>query len=243
MSKPESIPQERLEVFERYLFQRMQPDERQEFEAKLAGETEWARQFAEFREYAELVEELNLREALESYHGQVGSRGGTPPARTWRRKAYMIAASLAVFLSVGAWLLTRQSPNEKLFREHFVPDPGLPTVMGHAGEYDFYEAMVDYKRGNYREAIGKWEPLYKARPENDTLNYFLGAAELARENPRESLAYFQVAIQSENSYFRDDAYFYLGMAHLKLGNLPQAKQYLSKSSNPRANDLLRELND
>ena len=116
-----------------------------------------------------------------------------------------------------------------MFLEYFSPDPGLPTVMGNNDNYPFYEAMVDYKEGNYDVAIKKWRGLLVSKPNNDTLNYFLGVAHLANDDSKSAIPYLEKIDVSE-SFFGKDAKHYLGLAHLKSGDIEKAKALLEKDS-------------
>src|SRR5690606_36367030 len=102
-----------------------------------------------------------------------------------------IAATLAILVSVGIWALLQKSPGEKLYRQYFTPDPGLPTVMGNTDNFTFNEAMVYYKQGDYGAAIAQWEGLLPQKRDNDTLNYFLGAAHLAHGNVPEAIPFLE----------------------------------------------------
>ena len=125
---------------------------------------------------------------------------------------------------MASCFFNRLSPNEKLYNEFFTPDPGLPTVMGENGDYSFYEAMVDYKHGDYNEAIKKWERQLFQKPKNDTLNYFLGSAHLANGNSKKAIDYLEDVADDKKSIFYNDANTYMGLALLKTGQIPEAKK-------------------
>src|SRR5690606_7495717 len=124
------------------------------------------------------------------------------------------AAAIIVIACASLWWFSGSS-EERLYDHYFFPDPGLPTTMGSAENFEFFDAMVDYKLGHYEIAISKWKKLEAKAPENDTIHYFLGAAYLAQEDAATSIHHFEKTLQTENSAFKKDAYYYLGMAHLK----------------------------
>jgi tetratricopeptide (TPR) repeat protein len=155
---------------------------------------------------------------------------------------YLVAASFLLLLAMSAWWFATQRPaHTKLFAAYFTPDPGLITPMSADADYMFYEAMVDYKLHDYDKAIPKWESLLPHKPDNDTLNYFIGVAELARGNADTAIPYLQFVSTQKESIFGDDAFFYLGMAHLKLGHLTEAAESLENTSNQRGISVLRAL--
>ncbi len=64
------------------------------------------------------------------------------------------------------------------------------SAMGIGDNYLFNKAMLDYKTGNYKKAIDEWSKLKTSMPQNDTLNYFLGAAQQADGNSAAAIASF-----------------------------------------------------
>ena len=107
--------------------------------------------------------------------------------------------------------------------------------------YDFYDAMVNYKRGDYKTAISKWKKLEVNKSDNDTLTYFLGVAYLADKEVDLAIPYLTTASKSKESVFYDDANYYLGLAYLKKENNAEAIHFLKRSSVDKSRKLLEEL--
>ena len=160
-----------------------------------------------------------------------------------RFHGYQIAAGIAILLSLSIWFFNKPSPNEKLFQTHYSPDPGLPTVMGSSDNYRFYEAMVDYKQGNYDVAIKKWEEQLLAKPGNDTLSYFLGSAHLANGNHKKAMEYFNTTLNSKESVFSNDAHYYLALVQLQNDNMEEAIKNLNRASTERSKALLKKIKE
>ena len=242
---PKYISQEQQELFEKYLMGEMPVEEQLLFKARLADDENLQKAFEEFKALFDIVEEAGLRERMQDFHKTFAPNDKEDNGSKWLFPItfnYRIAASIAILLAVGGiWYFGGQDTNEKLFETYFSPDPGLPTVMGNSENYAFYEAMVDYKQGNYEAAIGKWEELLIAQPENDSLNYFLGVAHLANKNGEKALVFLQKINNNTESEFSDDAILYLGMANLYLGNIEEAKAYLSINNTPLSRDIISEL--
>jgi len=145
-------------------------------------------------------------------------------------------------MGFGYWLLFgQQSANERLYAEYFKPDPGLLTPMSTTTEYDFYRGMVDYKQEKYGEAINRWKPLAEQKPENDTLNFYLGVSFLAKDETDEAIAYLSKAVRFPGSTFIDEAWYYLGMAQLKEGQSEEAIQAFRKSKLENSRLILKEI--
>lgn len=157
MSDSNFISEETQEQFERFLLDRMDTVERSGFLETLKNDPVLNERFMEFQDMFRAVEESGLRESLGTFHSQMETKEEGPIGVGSRFFKYRLVAGIALLLSLGAWFLFQKSPSERLYREYFVADPGLPTVMGTSKNYAFYEAMVDYKQGKYKTAIDKWE--------------------------------------------------------------------------------------
>lgn len=185
------------------------------------------------------IEEYNLKNSLEEYHADILEE----PEKKWQSPAWLaIAASLLIIIGVASWsIFNSGNSSEKVFAANFKPDPGLPTTMGTSSEYEFYYGMVNYKRKEYAEAISRWEPIYAAYPENDTLVYFLGVANLANGNPRQAKKYLQKANQKKESAFYEDSKYYLALSLLKENKIKEAKETLKNSSSAANISLLQQV--
>jgi len=180
---------------------------------------------------------------MESFHSEMQSE--TPIIKLQSRHIFLkiaVAASLLIGFALMFYYY-QTDPYEKLYEAYYSPDPGLPTVMSSTSEYDFYDAMVDYKRENYDLAINKWSALQANSPTNDTLNYFLGMAWMASNKVEKALPYLEEVTKNNASVFHEDARFYTALYHIKNNNLELAKQNLSELNSPKAKKLLEKLND
>ena len=198
-----------------------------------------------------MIEEKGLRETLDSFHTSLNEensnqqslpQGKVIKINPWLR--YVAAACVLLLITwTGFTFLNNssQNDNERLFANHFKPDPGLPTTMSSTDNYEFYNAMVSYKQAKYSEAIVKWEALLKEKPKNDTLNYFLGVAHLANGNEGEAITFLQWAAEHQESVFSKETYYYLGLANIKKGNLSKGKELLKLSELPEGTLILEEL--
>jgi len=118
-----------------------------------------------------------------------------------------------------------------------------PTTMSNNDNYEFYEAMVNYKQGDYKTAISKWEVLQKTKPNNDTLNYFIGVANMANKNETNAISFLENVTKNSEFTLVNDAYYYLGLAYLKVNKVDEAKANLLKSNTENSKALLSELNN
>ncbi|MCW9036716.1 tetratricopeptide repeat protein [Altibacter sp.] len=251
MSTKPTFSQQELEIIERYLTHSMTAKERLQFQERLTTDPSLQVKVNEISLLIETVETSALKTKLDRFHETMeGTHSKTlhTPEIIERRNTtsklplYAIAACLLVIFGVF-YFMTMPSPSEKLFAKHFVPDPGLPTTMSTQNNYPFFDAMVNYKRGEYDIAIGKWEQQLDDTTENDTLNFYLGVAYLAEGNGEKALSFLRKLETSRQSIFMEDAMYYRALAHIKKNEPDKAKRLLKENPSQRNNELLQDLKE
>ena len=115
------------------------------------------------------------------------------------------------------------------------------SAMGVSDNYLFNKAMLDYKTGNYKKAINEWSKLSISIRPNDTLKYFLGAAQQADGNSAAALLLLQTMAADVANPFYKDACWYTALALLKQGNVNEAIPYLEQSGRPESTQLISQL--
>jgi tetratricopeptide (TPR) repeat protein len=242
------ITQQELETIERYLDNEMTAAEQESFNATLSQDATLQQLVNEVRALRDGVEAASIKELLETFHSEIPQAHSKVvqepnlmlPRKKNSRFYWGVAASIVVLFGLY-WILAEKNINEALYAAHFQPDPGLPTTMGTSDNYEFFDAMVDYKLGNYQQAIQKWETQLQGKPENDTLHYFLGVAKLALNREGAAISHLEKVMVQSQSIFIEDTYYYLGLAALKKGNVEAAKTYLEKSGSSASRDVLEDL--
>lgn len=232
--------QENQDLIDAYLMGNLDTDELAEFKERMKLYPDFRHLVEAQKAMVQSVEEHSLKNSLDDFHSEIKE-----PEKKWFSREWLaLAASFMVLIGVGTWAILKSgNSTEKVFASHFKPDPGLPTTMGTSSDYDFYYGMVNYKRKEYAEAINRWEPLYAANPENDTLVYFLGVANLANGNARQAETYLRLAKDKSNSIFYEETRYYLALSLLKGNKIEEAKAVLEKSESSENIVLLKELND
>ena len=220
-------------------------DEHIEFEKKLNQDPDFKSEVKVIRSLLFGIETQALKEKMDEFHKDLPIQMNTEPSvskvKFWDFRK-IAAAAIIIIGSASFWFFNNSS-EEQLYDTYFKPDPGLPTTMSSSDDFVFYDAMVNYKQGDYKTAISKWEKLVQKRPENDTLTYFLGVANLANKNTSEAIGYLNTTVEKPNSVFIQDAYYYLGMAYLKNKDFENAKKYLNLSSMDNAKIVLSKIKD
>lgn len=211
-----------FERIEAYVLDRLDPEERQAFEQRMAADPEFRAEVDLERENILAIEFGALQRMLEQGREERTSIGSTTGHWVGRLK---YAAVIAVLLGGAWWVLQRPSANERLFAAHYVPDPGLPVAMSAVEDHAFHDAMVAYKLGDNDEAITKWSALLKEEPSNDTLRYYIGCAELNAGRPDQAVPLFRAVAELPGSVFAAKARWFWLLALVRSGD-PEAARAL-----------------
>lgn len=147
------------------------------------------------------------------------------------------AAAAVAILAIPVYFLFFNKAD--LYQRYYEADPGLPTEMGVTDQYEFQDAMVDYKMENYQKAKDKWAKLLHINASNDTLNYYLAMADLNLRNFDTS--YEKLDKIPTTSAFYVDALWYQALIAIKQKDYDLAKAKLTELDTERANTLLKEL--
>lgn len=236
-----NISIEELQAIERYLTDAMTEAEKKAFAEQLSNDPALQEKTREVQTILLGIQEEGLREKLAAIHAENFS-----PAQNkvivFSIRRMMLAASVLLLVIIGIWLLNSPGKNSnKLYSRYYSPDPGLPTVMSAALDYDFQKAMVDYKNGNYAAALDSWQNLLPAKPGNDTLLYFIAAAKQAQGQEEEAMTTLKAVADNSLSVFQKDACWYLGLCYLKTGDTKNAITYFERSGHPQAAPVIEAI--
>lgn len=236
-------------TIETYLDQKSELDEASMLSEKLSRIPDLEEKIAHLKIVREEIEDSIRLSKIKEFHSQaLGVEESTNEKIVAAYKSnskiiwYSIAAAMVVLIGIF-WMMNNTPTSEKIFASHFKPDIGLPLKMGTKNNYGFYEGMLDYKQGKYKNATDKWQVLWKNNPENDTLNYFLGVAHLAQGNATKSLEYLGNQGRFQQGIFEEDAAYYAALAKIKEEKFEEAKVLLKKNPSDRNIKLLNVLQE
>lgn len=172
------------------------------------------------------IESEGLKDQLDDlFKKQPANKEATVRKLNWRRSSWLVAASVAILIA-GYFVFNQlQQP---LYEEYRYLDPGLPSLMSSASDYELADAMTYYSEGDYQTASSKLSNLYDPEAPNDTISYYLGASLLYQDNPEESRNYLNEVVNKAGSPFREKAEWLLVLSYLKEGNRQEASDMLDR---------------
>ena len=245
MNSEQPIPQDQMEEIDRFLSNEMTAEEEARFRDRLSQDPKLQQYTNEMKWLTLGIQEAALESKMADFHRQLEKKGNGAHhsgGRVMTMGRWLAAASVLLVVAFAAYFFTRDNNNAgTLYSNYYQPDPGLVTAMGSTDSYEFDRAMIEYKTGNYKNAINAWQALSKKDAANDTLNYFLGSAYLAENNVDSARMYFLKVTAQPSSFFARDANWYLGLIEINKGNTESAKAYIEKSDHSKKDLLLEQL--
>lgn len=236
---PELPPQTEQQIIDDYLLGRSEKRELAQLERKLMFSPSFLEELEEQRILLLGVQEFFLRKRLVDFHKDVVQY----PSSNFKKKAWVaffISVLILIIVILWAVFYTRPS-SEELFNSNFEPRPGLEIPMENANDDRFYRGMKNYNNGQYSRAVFIWEPLYAHQPENDTILFYLGVANLAVDNTRQASKYLLLAQENVKSVFHADAQYYYALSLIKQNRIKEAKRLLEHRSCNKCETLLEKL--
>jgi tetratricopeptide (TPR) repeat protein len=240
MIEENNITQEQFERMEAYLLNELSEVDRRNFEQELAENANLQRELKVQKELMQAVELGALKETLAKIQSQTQVNQNTLGQSRWW---IGIAASFLAILAVGMWLINKPDKHEKLFAAHVQYEPGLPVPMSanrasnENYQYHFSDAMVDFKNEQYQKAIQKWSELFEVKPNNDTLNYFIGSAHFNDKQYDIAVNYFLEVSKIETSEFHSKSDFYLVLCWLQTGDLKAINNLVVDANSPYSSKI------
>jgi len=140
-----------------------------------------------------------------------------PPKKKQTPRWWAVAASV-LLMAAATYFIIWPTSDAPYYQAYYTVDPGLPTPMSATADFSFYDAMVDFKNEKYELAAQKWEELLAQNPENDTLIYYLGSAELASGKSIKTAYHLAKLIDDSDSPFQQKARWYWSLSQLALKN-------------------------
>jgi tetratricopeptide (TPR) repeat protein len=189
---------------------------------------------------------LALRETLTDVHKRKAHRTTHRIGVFTPRKVQAIAASIVVFLMVGASFLfnTDNPTNQELFNQFYTTESSILTVR--AGSTDFSPintGMKYFEQKEYRKALDA----FKLEPDNMIVKLYSGFSYMELNKFDEAIKEFENIVIQNDNLFIDQAEWNLALCYLATNETNKARKLLTNISNSntiyniRAQNLLKEM--
>lgn len=230
------------ELIERYFSNQLSENEFQQLELLLQEDAELRKNF-----YNELkIKQAITQEKHESLKERLQKLEKKP---TSKKSWYLYAAAVAILIVISS-LFYNLPTNDQLYAENFEAYPNvinLPTRSEVDPENKEIEAFRLYDAEEFNKAAVAFQDLYDKK-EKDYLRFYQGVSLIANNNTIEGIEVLEdYDWKAQQNNFTIPAFWYVGLAYLKLGKTSEARNYFKKvvqSDNPlknQAQGLLEKL--
>lgn len=139
---------------------------------------------------------------------------------------WSIAAAIIIALGAAMfWLFPQSSTPQDLFASYYKPYSEEVSVRGVDNASLIGQASLWYQNGDYQKALNVFQKILRTEPENAEIQLVTGICQLELNMMADAIQIFR---DVKNPLYQDQAQWYLAMAHLKQGDLGNAKLILQK---------------
>jgi tetratricopeptide (TPR) repeat protein len=189
---------------------------------------------------------LALRETLMDVHKRKAHQTTHRIGVFTPRRVQAIAASIVVFLMVGAsFLFNVDKPtNQELFNQYYTTESSILTVR--AGVTDFSpvnEGMKYFEQKEYQKALDA----FKLEPDNMIVKLYSGFSYMELNKFDDAIKEFEDIVVQHDNLFIDQAEWNLALCYLATNESDKARKILTNITNSntiyniRAQNLLEEM--
>ncbi|HEX8529419.1 MAG TPA: tetratricopeptide repeat protein, partial [Cytophagales bacterium] len=213
---------------DRYVLNRMDGDERAQFEALLHVDAGLRGEVAGQQKIAALLEkagDYQLKKRLDQVYADTVGRENAGARRLGTglpRTAWAVAASVVLLVALLLWLWGRPATTpDELFTEYYRPEPYLVT----RGQADAPPGGAFFNQGNYRQALEAFGANLRQNPGADYDLLYAGLCYLELgDYGRAEESFTRVAGRSQ--LLRGQATWYLALTYLKHNEVAASKTQL-----------------
>jgi tetratricopeptide (TPR) repeat protein len=230
-------------LIERYHLNDLSPEELADFNKRLENDEEFKREFEELQSAFTAITrfgENEMRAKMNAWDEELDTGTRVQVNRKW----YLIAASVAVILSVAIYVQTFTGAGPDELYAAYYEAPGVPniSVRGQAtAEMELLEsAYADFESGNFEDAATGFNEYLNTVDDNQARFYY--ALSLIEEGQTDSgIELLEEVVDSSD----DEKYkWYLGLNYLKLSRSDDAERIFRElESSDAYADKAREILD
>lgn len=220
-----------------------------EFEKLLKTDAEFNSAF-EFEKELQLALKKEARKEIKELFSSLNEREGKSKGKVISMQPWLAAASIALVVGLGSWLLFFNSPDlntNQLYAANFSPYENVvhPIERGNQLEDLLSRAFTAYEDEKYNEALQLFKEL-NVKQNDGYIDFYKAIVLMQLNRHEESIPLLQHYIQN-NRELKDRAHWYLALSYLKLDDVSNSKTELEKLiqlgsfKKAAANNLLENL--
>lgn len=212
-----------------YLTDKLSATEKAQFESDTQQSAELRSQLEEQKLLMEMVEVGTLKNQLNNIDQKWDRLKKEDRKLDFRNLS--IAATVILLIGIGLtwWVTKPASATEQVFASMYEADPGLPSRMDESLEFEFDDAMVDYKMGDYSKSTIKFLTLSRDKIKPDSVQFYLAMSYLGDQKYKQAYETLKV-FAPEDTRLHQKGEWYLALVALKVDQQAESQSLLEKIS-------------
>ncbi len=207
--------------FDDYLFNRLEENERLNFEKELSENKQLADEFDLHKKMHSLINEYEDEKLRKKLKASSIRQFGSAKVRTLTVAALSIAASFVIIFNL--WINNTDSVNPILsdntqsvsYLDKYFEAPVnylMPETRGDTNKSELARALSYYDKKEYQKSVDIFNTILLAETD-DRVKFYAGAAFLLNKDTARAKQLFE-EVEKEEGYFTDAIVFYLGLIYL-----------------------------
>ncbi len=163
-----------FEQIEKYLQGDMTKEESLAFENEMQHNETLRDMTHQTKQAMEAIYISSMKEKLKSIDEKLNIERGKTKQYTIVKWAVAASIVIAVSVFTVVKLSAPETESTAIYAQLYSKDPGMPTLMDQSFNFEFDDAMIDFKLGEYSNAIQKFLVLNRDEPGKDEVILYLG---------------------------------------------------------------------
>lgn len=174
----------------------------------------------------------NLDERFEQALGKAEKASSNAGAKVRKLAWVRRIAAIALVLVLASYFLFQSKNGGELYGDFFEPPSShyYQATRGGTGMNDLSSAFVPYEKGDFATAYREIMAAQQSYPDKPDLAFYAAISKLGEGDAEAAIPMLEACLTIEYQGVNEMTPWYLGLAHLKLGNVSEAKRYFGQVS-------------
>ncbi len=227
---------ERVEDIDRYITGELSNEELKVFEDKLSSNPVLASDVRMYREIDSALEEsdiMKIRSKLQTISKEVVKDRQRAIRMPLSKLAIAsIAASLALILSIGGWILRQTSSDGEIYSEFYQPYQSTGIIRSGNTTMDntLTEALQKFNAQEYESALALFRQVVAYDSKNPVVHFYSGASYQETGRFNKAIEEYEIVVKDRDNLFVEQAEWYIGLCYLQTQERRKAYRQLQRIS-------------
>ena len=217
-------PEDRQKI-EAYLRGNLSPEEKQDFEARIASDSELAEEVRHQAGQQELFRagrRMQMMQQLQEVEASIQS------GRKRNRRLLALAATLLLLFLAARFFFQTPPSNEDLYKEHFELYLLGGPQRDNAPPTPYDKAWEAYQNSDFQAALAYFDTVSTSHPDYPSIQLYRAVSNMGQGLHERAITQLQTITNTEGHPFVEEALYYLGLSQLRLEHTEEAAASFEK---------------